>query len=47
MQTFIDRNNDEFVKKMKSIELTRKARNISINVEHDRKMRDFKLKRAI
>ncbi len=47
MQTFIDRNNDEFVKEMKSIELARRARNILINVEHDRRMRDFKLRRVI
>ncbi len=32
---------------MKSIELVRKTINISINVEHDRRMRDFKLRRDI
>jgi hypothetical protein len=47
IQIFINRNSDEFVKEMKSIKLVCKAKNILINVEHDRKMRDFKLKKAI
>ncbi len=47
MQTFTDRDNDEYVEKIKSIELIRRAINISTNVEHDRRMRDFKLRRAI
>ncbi len=47
MQTFIDRDNDEYVEKMKSTELTCRTVNISTNVEHDRRMRDFKLRRAI
>ncbi len=47
MQVFNDRDNDEYVEEMKSIELARKAINISINVEHDRRMRDFKLRRDI
>ncbi len=47
MHTFIDRDNDEYVEKMKSIKLIRQTINISTNVEHDRRMRDFKLRRAI
>jgi hypothetical protein len=43
MQVFIDRDNNEYVEEMNSIELVRKAINISINVKHDRRMRDFKL----
>ncbi len=35
MQVFNDRNNDEYIEEMKSIELVRKAINIFINVEHD------------
>jgi hypothetical protein len=47
MQVFNDRDNNEYVEKMKSIELARRAINISTNVEHDRRMRDFKLRRDI
>jgi hypothetical protein len=35
MQIFIDQDNNEYVEEMKSIELARKAIDISINVEHD------------
>jgi hypothetical protein len=45
MQVFIDQDNNEYVEKIKSIEFARKAIDISINVEHDRRMRDFKLRR--
>ncbi len=47
MQVFNDRDNNEYVEEMKSIKLVRKAIDISINVEHDRRMRDFKLRRNI
>ncbi len=47
MQVFNDRDNNEYVEEMKSIELAHKTINIFTNVEHDRRMRDFKLRRDI
>ncbi len=47
MQTYIDRDNLEQVEEIKSKELLLRHIQIMHNVEFDRKMRDFKLRRKI
>ncbi len=47
MQTFIDKNNDEYVEDVFSNELIRRAVDITTNVKFNRRMKDFKLRREI
>jgi hypothetical protein len=47
MQTYIDKDNNEFVEDVASKKLIRKAVNITANAKFNRKMRDFKLRREI
>ncbi len=47
MQAYIDRDNLEQVEKIESKELLLRQIQIMHNVEFDRKMRDFKLRRKI
>jgi hypothetical protein len=47
MQAYIDRDNLEQVEDVKSEELLLRQIQIMKNVEFDRKMRDFKLRRKI
>jgi hypothetical protein len=47
MQTFIDKNNNEYVEDVSFDELTRRAVNITANAKFNRRMKDFKLRRDI
>jgi hypothetical protein len=47
MQTYIDKDNNEFVEDVASKELIRRAINITANAKFNKRMKDFKLRREI